>query len=165
MIREATVHDAEALMQLIKKVENESTYMLHDPGERKMTLDKQKRMLETVENKENATIFVAEKKGQLVGYLIVIGGSVNRQKHSAYVVIGIQASSRGKGIGTALFNEMENWAKTKGIQRLELTTVVDNHAGVGLYKKAGFEIEGTKRHSLLIEGKYMDEYYMGKLLD
>ncbi|MED1939342.1 GNAT family N-acetyltransferase, partial [Cytobacillus firmus] len=33
---------------------------------------------------------------------------------------------------------------------LELTTVIHNQAGVTLYKKAGFQIEGTKKHSLMI---------------
>jgi RimJ/RimL family protein N-acetyltransferase len=32
------------------------------------------------------------------------------------------------------------------------------------YKKMGFEIEGTKRHSLFVNGKYIDEYYMAKFL-
>ncbi len=39
-----------------------------------------------------------------------------------------------------------------------------NTAGIALYKKMGFEIEGTKRNSLFIDGKYVDEYYMSKLL-
>jgi len=45
-----------------------------------------------------------------------------------------------------------------------LTVVTQNKAGLSLYKKMGFEIEGTKRDSLFIDGKYVDEYYMSKLL-
>ncbi|MFJ7744700.1 hypothetical protein [Peribacillus sp. NPDC097295] len=37
-------------------------------------------------------------------------------------------------------------------------------AGVALYKKVGFEIEGTKRNSLVIHGKSYNEYYMAKIL-
>lgn len=165
MIREANSLDAESLLKLIKQVEKESPYMLYEAGERKTTLESQREMLESFEQKENATIFVAEENSNLMGYLIVIGGSSNRQRHSAYLVVGIQVSHRGKGIGTELFDKMENWAISKGISRLELTTVVDNDAGVGLYKKVGFEIEGVKRDSLRIDGNYVDEYYMGKLLD
>lgn len=40
-----------------------------------------------------------------------------------------------------------------------------NLAGIALYKKMGFEIEGRKRHSLRVNGAYVDEYYMSKLLD
>jgi RimJ/RimL family protein N-acetyltransferase len=39
-----------------------------------------------------------------------------------------------------------------------------NQARVALYKKQGFEIEGRKRHSLLVGGHYVDEYLMAKLL-
>jgi len=39
-----------------------------------------------------------------------------------------------------------------------------NKAGIALYKKRGFEIEGTKRHSMLVNSHYVDEYYMAKLL-
>ncbi|QQP13453.1 LD-carboxypeptidase [Lysinibacillus agricola] len=44
------------------------------------------------------------------------------------------------------------------------SVMANNTAGVALYEKMGFEIEGTKRHSLYVDGEYMDEYYMSKLL-
>ena len=48
---------------------------------------------------------------------------------------------------------------------LELTVMTHNTAGIALYKKQGFAIEGTKRHSLLLNGQFIDEFYMSKLLD
>ncbi|MFZ3577558.1 GNAT family N-acetyltransferase [Virgibacillus sp. DJP39] len=164
MIREATIEDAESLLALVKLVEQESSYMLYSAGERKTSLENQKKMLETFKQKENATIFVADE-GKLIGYFLIIGGDASRQQHSAYIVIGILNSHRGKGVGTKLFSEMERWARARNIHRLELTTVVDNTAALRLYNKAGFIIEGTKRDSLKINGKYVDEYYMCKLLD
>ncbi|WP_428848894.1 GNAT family N-acetyltransferase [Terribacillus saccharophilus] len=50
------------------------------------------------------------------------------------------------------------------VSRLELTVITENKAGVALYKKSGFDIEGTKRNSLIINGKTYDEYCMSKLL-
>lgn len=100
----------------------------------------------------------------MIGYLIAIGGSAKRSKHTAYIVADILSQYRGQGIGTALFKHLENWAKKHSISRLELTVVAENEAGVALYKKSGFEIEGIKRNSLLIDGVYHDEYYMAKLL-
>jgi RimJ/RimL family protein N-acetyltransferase len=41
---------------------------------------------------------------------------------------------------------------------------VYNEAALALYRKMGFEIEGKKRHSLLINNTYVDEYWMAKLL-
>jgi RimJ/RimL family protein N-acetyltransferase len=71
---------------------------------------------------------------------------------------------RGQGVGTSLFQTVEKWADKHRLSRLELTAVTRNTAGIALYQKSGFEIEGTKRNSLIINGEFHDEYYMSKLL-
>ncbi|MFD1017806.1 GNAT family N-acetyltransferase [Thalassobacillus hwangdonensis] len=163
-IREITLADTEKFIELIQKVENSSKFMLMEAGERQTTLEQQRKNLLHIEKQENATIFVAEEGEHLVGYLMAVGGTVKRKRHSAYLVIGVLEAHRGKGIGTALFQTLSEWAHAKGISRLELTVVTENDGGVALYKKCGFEVEGTKRHSLVIDGKFYDEYYMSRLL-
>lgn len=164
LIREIKTDDAENLINLIKEVEAKSNFMLMEPGERKTTPEQQRKHIEDLGHQDNSTIFVAEQSGNLVGYLITIGGRAKRVKHSAYIVVGISEKNRGQGIGTALFQRVEKWAENHHISRLELTAVTKNEAGVALYKKSGFEIEGTKRKSLMIDGIFYDEYYMSKLL-
>lgn len=164
LIREIRIDDADNFINLVKEVESQSIFMLMEPGERKTTSEQQQKHLERIEQQNNSTIFLAEIKGELLGYLIVMGGSPKRTRHSAYIVIGILEDYRGKGIGTELFNKVTKWASKHNISRLELTAVTENKAGLALYKKNGFEIEGTKRNSLVIDGKPFDEYYMSKLL-
>jgi RimJ/RimL family protein N-acetyltransferase len=163
-VRHATVDDAEELAHLIVQVEKEAEFMLFEAGERALTPEQQRNQIEAMMNEENSTILVAEADEKLVGYLVARGGRARRNKHTVYIVIGVLASYRGKGIGTMLFAELESWARAKGVHRLELTVVVDNQRAVSLYRKMGFEQEGIKQHSLLINGKYVDEYYMAKLL-
>ena len=163
LIREIKIEDADNFINLIKEVEAKSNFMLMEAGERKTTPEQQRKYIERLGQQENSTIFVAEQEGNLIGYLIAIGGNVRRTKHSAYIVVGILEQNRRQGIGTALFQRVEEWAKSHHISRLELTAVTKNEAGVALYKKSGFEIEGTKRNSLLIDGTFYDEYYMSKL--
>lgn len=164
LIREIRIDDADNFINLVKEVESQSTFMLMEPGERKTTPEQQKKHLKRIEQQNNSTIFLAEIKGELVGYFIVMGGSAKRTMHSAYIVIGILENCRGQGIGTELFNKATKWASKHNISRLELTVITENKAGLALYKKSGFEVEGTKRNSLVIEGKPFDEYYMSKLL-
>ncbi|MGG1397515.1 GNAT family N-acetyltransferase [Bacillus salipaludis] len=165
LIREIKPEDAENLINLIKQVETEANFMLMEAGERKTTPEQQRKQIERIEQQSNSTIFIAEQEeGKLVGYLIAIGGSLKRTKHSAYLVIGILEEYRAQGIGTALFQSLEEWVKNHNISRLELSVVTQNNAGVALYKKSGFEIEGTKRNSLVIDGMPFNEYYMSKLL-
>ncbi len=95
---------------------------------------------------------------------MAVGGNAKRNKHSAYIVMGILGEYRGKGIGAMLFKKLEQWAFNHNIHRLELTVVTRNKAAISLYKKVGFEIEGTKRHSLFIDSEFVDEYNMSKLL-
>lgn len=162
-IRTAESDDAKQLVKLIKQIEN-SNFMLFEPGERKTTVDQQRKRIESMCEEETSTILVAEDNGELVGYLFAMGGSPVRVKHAVYLAIGVAESSRGQGVGAKLFTKLEEWAKKQDIHRLELTVMVHNKAGIALYEKMGFEIEGTKRHSLFIDGNYVDEYYMSKLL-
>ncbi|MNE64686.1 putative acetyltransferase YhhY [compost metagenome] len=71
---------------------------------------------------------------------------------------------QGMGIGSGLFQEMEAWARTADIVRLELTVMTHNERGIALYKKFGFAIEGIKKKSLNIGGEWVDEYYMSKII-
>ena len=164
LIREIGLDDAEKLANLMKQVENDAQYMLFESGERNIKPEQLDKMIEAMKSDSNSTIFVAEINNALVGYLIAKGDNANRKRHSVYLVIGILTQYRGMGLGTKLFKELEEWANEHNIHRLELTVVTRNDAGVQLYKKAGFDIEGTKRHSLYIDGEFVDEYYMSKLL-
>jgi RimJ/RimL family protein N-acetyltransferase len=163
-IRPIHPDDSEKLVNLILQVERESDFMLFEAGERKLSPEQQRRRMEAMVKEENSTILVAEVDDNLIGYLIAIGGVARRNQHSVYLVVGILEQYRGKGVGTRLFMELENWAREHHIHRLELTVMTNNQAAISLYSKMGFEKEGIKRDSLLVNGEYVDEYYMAKLV-
>lgn len=98
-----------------------------------------------------------------MGYLSAEKGSLNRIAHSAYIVVGILSEYRGKGIGTEFFRRLDIWAEEMKVSRLELTVICENSVAKHLYEKNGFEIEGIKRKSVLVDGKYLDEFYMVKI--
>ena len=108
---------------------------------------------------------MASRTGQLVGYLVAIGGEFRRIRHRAYVVVGVLQAFTGRQVGTRLFTALEMWATCHGIDRLELTVRTDNDRGTALYKKMGCEIEGLRRRCLKVEGPFVNEYYMAKILD
>lgn len=163
-IREIKVTDADKFALLTKEIEESSQYMLWEAWEREVDFEQQAKKIETIEKNENSTILVAEQANELIGFLFAIGGNAKRNKHSVYIVVGVSRNYRGQGVGTKLLNELEIWANEHNIHRLELTVVIQNDAGLSLYKKQGFEVEGTKRDSLFIDGEYVDEYYMSKIL-
>jgi ribosomal protein S18 acetylase RimI-like enzyme len=164
-IREVDERDAQALLDLLARIDSETNFMLFEAGERPAAVGEQRERIKGILSKANQTILVASSAGQLVGYLIAIGGEFRRIVHRAYVVVGVLQAFTSQQIGTRLFTELEAWAKRHGIERLELTVRTDNDRGIGLYRKMGFEIEGVKKRSLKVNGAYVDEYSMAKRVD
>jgi RimJ/RimL family protein N-acetyltransferase len=163
LIRVAEPNDAKQLVNLIEQVES-SGFMLFEPGERKISEEQMGKRIDSIKEEKSSTILIAEDNGNIIGYLFAVGRNPTRVKHSVYIAVGVGENQRGTGIGARLFEALEEWANIQNIHRLELTVMTHNIAGIALYQKMGFEIEGTKRDSLLINGEYVDEYYMSKLL-
>ena len=164
IIREITEADAEAFLKLARQIDDETRFMMFEPGERQTTVEQQAEWIRGYRATDNHMVFVVEHAGHLVGYLGAMGGTFRRNHHSVYIFLGLLEAYTGQGLGRRLLEEAEKWARARGLHRLELTVVPHNTRGLVLYQKMGFEIEGTKKHALLIEGTYVDEICMGKLL-
>lgn len=163
-IRPATVEDAEVFLNLRAQVDRETKFMMLEPGERQTTIDQERDRLATMLKSDNKQTFLAEDAGQLVGWLWANGGDYRRNHHSVHIVIGVLAAYTNQGIGTRLFQACETWARERGLHRLELTVMTHNHPGLALYKKMGFQIEGTAADALCVDGEYVDLHTMSKLL-
>ena len=73
-------------------------------------------------------------------------------------------SAQRRGVGSALMAAMCDYAdRWAGALRLELTVFVDNEPAIALYRKFGFEIEGTHRAYAMRDGRYVDAYAMARL--
>jgi RimJ/RimL family protein N-acetyltransferase len=163
-IREIEEADDSGFVELRKTLDSETRFMLREPGEQTMTVEEQRRWIKAIQARDNQTILVAEDGGKLVGFLSAIGGEYRRRSRTVHVVIGILQAHSGRGLGTQLFEELERWSRARDLHRLELTVMVHNERAIRLYRKMGFVIEGTKRHSLLVDGAYVDEYVMARIL-
>lgn len=164
IIREIKLEDAEKFLNMLKQLDKETKYMLYEEDERNCTIQDMKERLSKREDNTKHITFIVEDNGDIIGFLSAYRGLVNRIKHSAYIVIGMLEPYRGKGIGMALIEKLFKWARNNKIIRLELTVVKDNRYAVNLYKKMGFKVEGIREKAMIVDGKYVDEYYMGKIL-
>ena len=164
IVRQIRETDAAPFLELCRKLDEETRFMMLEPGERSTSVEEQSRQIKGVLLTDNQTILVAEAGGGLVGYVAAYGGDFRRNRHCAQVITGVLQAFSGRGVGTRLFMELEQWARRNGVHRLELTVMAHNDRAVRLYRKMGYEVEGGRRDSLLVNGSYVDEYYMGKLL-
>ena len=136
--------------------------MLFEADERPNDINRVKAMINQSINGDNL-LLIATEDDNIIGFLSAQRGIIRKIKHTAYIVVGIREKFRGKGIGKKLFCELDLWAKENNISRLELTVMCPNSMAKQLYEKNGFEVEGTKRNSIFMNGKYIDEYYMSKI--
>lgn len=164
--RNLKVEEAQAFWDLMNQLDYETKYMLYEPGERKEKANNIVALERRIEGslQGDDLLLVAESDNKLVGYISADRGFVNRIAHSAYIVVGILKEYSNQGIGTEFFKRLDAWAREKKVTRLELTVVCENERAKHLYEKSGFVIEGIKRNSVYVDGRYMDEYYMGKLV-
>jgi RimJ/RimL family protein N-acetyltransferase len=165
IIRSIQEDDSEQFLRLSKKLDQETQFMLFEPGERTTTSEEQRQRIQGLLSKDSQTVLVAEHEHELVGFLGCFGGGLQRNRHCAYLVIGILQAHAGQGLGAQFFEAIEAWALTHDIHRLELTVMTHNDRAVHLYRKMGFETEGIRKNALKIDGTYVDEYYMAKLLN
>ena len=115
--------------------------------------------------KDGVYSLVAGVDGEVVGNLDLetFPGSP-RLKHTGRIGMAVRDEWQGNGVGTALLEAAldlaDNWL---ALTRIELTVYTDNTAGIALYEKFGFEIEGTHRRYAFRNGLYADAYSMARI--
>ena len=93
--------------------------------------------------------------------------SINWKMRSADMAIVMgDEQARGRGIGTEAIGLILAYAFAMlGLERVELEVATDNHRAMRCYQKAGFTLEGIKRHAFMVDGKFADLAVMAVLAD
>ena len=113
---------------------------------------------------EHMRSLVAIRDNEIVGQLGLQTNSLPRRSHTAFLGMAVRDDAHRQGIGSALMAAAIDLADSwLNVLRLELTVFTDNAAAIGLYRKFGFEIEGTHRMYALRAGQLVDVYEMARL--
>jgi putative acetyltransferase len=87
-----------------------------------------------------------------------------RRRHAGHIGMAVRDDWHRRGAGTALMQAAVDLAdKWLNLSRLELEVQVDNQGAIRLYKKFGFEIEGTLREYAFRDDAFVDVYSMARL--
>lgn len=160
MIRRLVPQDAESYLTLrLKALQNSpesfgSTY----EEEKDYSVDKYKIRFQS----EDSFTFGAFEDGGLVGIITLVTEQRIKLRHRATIVaMYVSPDMRGLGIGKALIIEAINKAKElQGVEQIYLTVVTTNKSAKKLYSLLGFEIFGTEKRALKLDGVYFDEDLM-----
>ncbi len=110
-------------------------------------------------------VLVAELDGRVVGNCALIGYPRHvRRRHVVSFGITVHDDFAGRGVGSALMQAAldlaDNWLQ---YTRIELTVFTDNANAIALYRKFGFEIEGTHKQYAFRNGRFEDVYAMARI--
>jgi len=110
-------------------------------------------------------MLVAEAEAGIVGSAGLHPASpALRRRHALGMGISVAKNWRRQGVGSqlmaALLDVADRWL---GCLRIELDVYTDNVAAIALYRKFGFEHEGSHRAYALRDGHYVDCHTMARL--
>jgi putative acetyltransferase len=133
-------------------------------GTRRLPFQSQEQYRKWLESPpEGTTGIVAVLDGRIVGCADVTQYS-GRRRHAAGINLCVHDDFHGRRIGTAMMAALielaDDWLDLK---RLELTVQTDNEPAIRLYRKFGFEVEGTLRANGFRGGAYIDAHVMARL--
>lgn len=163
LVRPALLSDAARLVKLRRTLFAETHFMLLESKEFRNTAKDEAHRIRFFDAKPNALLLVAEDGEELVGTLIVSGDELRRLHHSAALALGVKQAHWGRGIASRMIDGAIAWSRGRGIRRLELTVSTHNLRAISVCLRAGFQIEGLRRSSLVVDGRDVDEYLMAIL--
>lgn len=121
--------------------------------------------LENMPETSHSLVAIADDDGKLVGNLGMICQRPPARQHVAGIGLAVRDDYHGQGVGSQLLTEgiamADNWLN---LSRIELTVYIDNARAIALYKKFGFEIEGTLKKYAFRAGNYVDAYTMARIV-
>jgi RimJ/RimL family protein N-acetyltransferase len=112
----------------------------------------------------DAAVFaVAElATGELAGEALL--WSIDLHNRSAHLGLSLRPACRGRGLGEDTVRVLCRYGfAIRGLHRLQLETLADNHAMIAAAERVGFTREGTSRGSSWVNGRWTDDVVFGLL--
>lgn len=166
IIREAVKEDAEEMINFVEQVAAESDFLTFGPNEFAITLEQEERILDSLNKSNNQIMIIALIGTEIVGNLSFAGGPRPRVKHVGELGVSVCKKYWNNGIGTALVEELINWAQeSKIIRKINLRVRPDNLSAIRIYQKLGFVKEGLITRDFCLDNQFYDSVQMGLCID
>jgi [ribosomal protein S18]-alanine N-acetyltransferase len=106
----------------------------------------------------NAVSLIAEKEGEVVGFVIVHIDRVAAGRRGYVVTLDIAAEYRRRGLAGRMMQAVEMLAEAAGALRMELHVFTENEGAIRFYERRGYERVARRRRFYGADGLDAFEY-------
>ena len=153
-------------MEAVEQINNETEF-LGVPGEGHPWAASPDTELARLAERDTGIVLIALDGPAIVGYLLAIGGWYERNRGNVFIaVVGLREPYRGRGIGTRLFEAIEDWARGARSVAPGIEGQLAEPARPGALQEAGVrDREARSVPGCCATAEWTDDFWMGKLLD
>ena len=161
LIRQATILDAEKLLNCIKQYVPQSDYIPKYGHEITLNVRQEEDWINSFITNDNSLLLIAEFDNQIIGNIDLTGNRREIMAHTAVIGMGMLVDWQNNGLGTILLSSIIEWAKQNPILELIwLQVYTANVLGMKLYHKMGFQENGVLKNFFKQDGSYFDNLTM-----
>lgn len=154
-IREIEPEDAEIMIEYIKRIGGETGNLTYGPEGLPLTIKAERDYIASVKDDPRSVLL-----GVWRGSDLIADGSISslprRMSHRAELGMAVIKDEWNKGIGSMLLSKLIDFAKSAGIEIINLEVRSDNVNAIHLYEKFGFVHIGTSPAFFKIDNEYYD---------
>jgi L-amino acid N-acyltransferase YncA len=162
-IRNVRIEDAEEILAILNPIIAARCYTAMDTP---FTAEVEREFIRTFPSEGIFLIAIDTASGRIVGFQNVspFGSFTHAFDHVGVIGTYVDLASRRKGIATRLFAATFDAARRKGYEKFFTYVRADNQAALQTYVTQGFRVVGTAARHAKVDGRYIDEIVIEKLL-
>ncbi len=154
-IRELRKQDAKTLIEYTIRIGSETDNLTFGAEGFPATVEDEVKVLEKIHEDPRSIML-----GVFKGKQMIANGSISslprRMSHRAELGLSVLKDEWNKGIGSILLDKLIDFARSSGIEIINLEVRSDNTSAIHLYEKYGFKRIGTSPAFFKINDKYYD---------
>lgn len=153
-VRPARQSDFEGLIDTIRDVTDEETYVVAESIAEQLLYDDAVNRHNRVESR---VFFVATVDGTVVGWSHLDLPQLDKLQSTAQLTVGVRGTFQHHGVGSRLLERALEWAEANGYRKVYNSVPTTNDAAIAFLETRGWETEGVRKDHYTIDDEYVDE--------
>lgn len=154
VVRPARQADFESLIDTIRDVTSEETYVVAESIAEQLLYEDAVNRHNTAESR---VFFVATVDGEVVGWSHLDLPQLDKLQSNAQLTVGVRSEFQGNGVGTRLTERALDWAEANGYRKVYNSVPTTNDRALAFLENHGWETEGVRKDHYTIGDEHVDE--------